>query len=129
MNPLSNWDALLANCKAKAEQFFHQVPFEYAPVNCMMGDTLRPTITFTNLDVIVRLSFEIMFITSIMGAVLLVTEEGIAHIGIVDVYTQEQIYFELPSVWQYHDREGDDALSVPQWREQEVSFVYALAGM
>lgn len=35
----------------------------------------------------------------------------------------------MPSVWQYHDREGDDALSVPLGREQEIPFVYALTGM
>jgi hypothetical protein len=124
---LTNWDALLANCEAKAEQFFHQVPFEYPPVNCWTGDTLRPTVTFANMGVTMRLAFQMMFTVSIRGAVLLITEQGLAHIGLLD--DREQIYFELPPVWQYHDSENDDALSISVGREQEVSFMYALAGM
>lgn len=125
--PLTNWDVLLANCEARAQQFFHLTQFH--PINCMMGDTFRPTVTYSDMGIVLQLSFEMLCITSISAVALFITEEGLAHIGIVDVYTREQLWYELPSVWQYHDREDDDALSIPERREQKVSFMYALAGM
>lgn len=121
--PLTNWDALLANCGAKAEQLLH---FQrVAPVNMMNGNTFRLTQEYYNIATL-RLSFAMLSTVSITGSVLFITEEGLAHIGILNDRT-EQIYYELPSVWQYHDREGDDALSVPLGREQEVPFMYAMA--
>ncbi len=80
-------------------------------------------------ETVLRASFELLFTCSFNGMMLLVTEQGLAHIGLVDVYTSEQLWYELPAVWQYHDHQDDDALSIPERREQEVSFVYALAGM
>lgn len=117
---------LLANCKANKREFLHLTPFEYAPINVFMGDTLRPTATFTNFGTM-RLSFDILFNCRIRGMVLFITNEGLAHVGLLDDYAQEQYYFELPSVWQYHDREDDDALSIPERREQEIPFMYILA--
>lgn len=118
----------MLNCVNEKRVLFRHLRFEYGHVPVMAGDTIRTTYTIDHFGVI-RFSMAITYTCVITGMVFLVTEEGLAHVGLVQLHDTEQRYYQLPSVWQYNDHQDDDTLSLSERREQEISFMFSLADL
>ncbi len=130
--PLGNWDKLLQSVVKSSKPLFRLSRWDvYSDVPVVNGDILRITYTADtdNGPTVIRVGFEMLFSTSIHGFYLLVTEDGLVHVALEDRNASQVFWYELPSVWQYHDCEDNDALSVSERREQEVPLVYAMAEM